>query len=639
MEELVKRIIELVGGKKNIISYTHCATRLRLRLEDSSIAKTNELKKVKGVITVVESGGQYQIVLGDIVVEVFEKMQMALGDIENSKESGSKKRFGNFLDITTSIFSPTIKALAAGGIIKGILSMLVALGLMDDTSGTYIILYAAANAIFYFYPVLLGYTSGKKFGIDPFIGMAIGAALVYPNIISAASGDSLYTIFTGSLLESKVQMEFLGIPVVLMNYSTSVIPVIVTTYFAGKVSELFGKVLPNLVKKVLLPSIVLAISVPLGILIIGPIVTWGCNGVGYIITSLFEISNVVTSAVLGFLWQPLVMFGLHKGLLPVAINNISVYGYDYIFPIASIAAYATAGSLLGIFAKAKRKSTKELSLSTFFQAVIASITEPAIYGLTIPLRKPFIASNIATAIGGIVLGIFNTKCYFMSTGSIFGAGAYVEPNGTFGSGFWGLIIAWIVVIISGFAITFFMGFDENDLGVEKDEIDNKVIEEKHDISKSQKIGSPVKGKILSMNDVNDEVFASKSLGEGIAIIPDEGKLYSPVDGKIQFVFETGHAIGILSNDGANILLHIGIDSAALKDVFKVLVSKDQEVKKGELLIEFDLRKLQEGAKDSSVIMTIVNSNDYLDVMPNNIETATLKDDILYLIARQDERRI
>lgn len=639
MQTLAKKIIELVGGESNILNCTHCATRLRLRLNDASMAKTDQIKKLKEVITVVDSGGQYQIVVGDIVNDLFEAVSSQLngkkGNIasnDNKKKEKLSKRFmSKLLDLTTSIFSPTIPALVAGGIVKGILALLVALNLMNVESGTYIILYSAANAIFYFYPVLLGYTSGKRFGINPFVGMAIGATLVYPDLISAAGSDALYSVFEGTVLESNVQMEFLGIPVILMNYSTSVLPIIVTNYFAGIVHKVFDRVLPTLVKKVLLPSITLVITVPLGLLIVGPIVTFGCNIVGDMIMGLFEFNSVITSALLGFLWQPLVMFGLHKGLLPISISNFSVYGYDYIYPVSSIAAYATAGALLAVFVKSKKKNTKDLSLASFFQAVIASITEPAIYGVTIPLWRPFIATNIATALGGVVLGLFDTKCYFMSSGSFFGLGSYIEPNGTFGSSFYGILVAWATVIVAGFVITYLMGFDESRIQSEDDDETTNSNTITSNEERSMSVGMPVKGQMMDLSKVNDQVFSSNSLGRGFAIQPEEGKLYAPFDGKVQFVFETGHAVGLASNNGIELLIHIGVDSAELKDVFKVYIEKDQEVRKGDLLIEFDLEKLKEKAKDSVVIVVVTNTDKYLDIVPNNTEVLGLLDDALYVI--------
>lgn len=469
MKEFASNILRLVGGKENVRSFGHCATRLRLMLADDTKANTEEIKKLKGVMAVVNSGGQYQIVIGEKVNDVYEEFaKLVDGTVKAApagdpvKKQGLGKRFsGALLDLTTSIFAPTIGALAAGGMLKGILVLLTALHILDSASGTYTILYSAANAVLYFYPVLLGYTSGKRFGLDPFIGMVIGAAFVYPDMVSAMSNEALYTLFTGSVLESSIKMEFMGIPVILMNYTSSVIPVIVTNYFAGLISKHVGKLIPKMVRKIFLPCITIAIAVPVGFLAIGPVVTWGGSIIGSFITSLFEVNNVLTSAILAFLWQPLVIFGLHKGLIPVVINNLAVYGYDYIYPVSSIAAYATAGATLGVFVLTRNKERKEVSMSAFIQAMVASITEPAMYGVALPLKRPFMAANIASALGGLIIGFFHTQCHFMASGSFFGVTSYLEADGTMGSGFWGIIIAWAVVIVAGFALTLLFGIDES----------------------------------------------------------------------------------------------------------------------------------------------------------------------------------
>lgn len=645
MRELAEQILRLVGGSENISNCTHCATRLRLLLADESKVDTEAIKKLPGVLTVVVSGGQYQIVIGDTVPELYDEVQGLMGNRNqtNAPKAKSKNILGGILDISTSIFSPTIGALAAGGMLKGILALLAALNIMDSGSGTYMILYSAANAVFYYYPILLGYTSGQRFGLNPFVGLAIGAAFVYPDMVAKAAADPLYMLFTGTLLESKVQTEFLGLPVVLMNYSTSVIPVIVTNFFAGIISDKIGKVIPKMVRKIFLPCITLAFAVPLGLLLIGPVVTWGCNGVGFVITSLFEINNTLTSAILGFLWQPLVMFGLHKGLIPVVINNLAVYGYDYIYPVSSIAAYATAGAVLGVFFLSKNKERKEISMSSFIQAMIASITEPALYGITLPLKKPFLAANIASAIGGLIIGFFNTKCYFMASGSFFGAPAYMDPETGFGRGFWGIVIAWGVVIVAGFLLTVLFGIDEaaldgvseGDTGHSSKTAGNKK-EKGSTVSAAGKmagtgcgagkevsLNAPVAGQVVAMEDLDDPAFAAKALGDGIAVRPTKDTVYAPADATINFVYPSGHAMGLTTDDGLELILHMGIDTNELSGVFAPKVEAGQKVKAGEVLCRFDLEQLRKGGKDSSIIMIVTNSGNCAGIQ--TVKNGTVKE--------------
>lgn len=632
MKELAEKILELVGGSDNISNCAHCATRLRLLLADENKADTEAIKKLPGVLTVVVSGGQYQIVVGDTVPELYNEVMRLMGGTSQAEAPKAKKNvLGGILDLSTSIFSPTIGALAAGGMLKGILALLVALHVMDSSSGTYMILYSAANAVFYYYPILLGYTSGQRFGLNPFVGLAIGAAFVYPDMVSKAAAEPLYMMFSGTLLESKVQTEFLGLPVILMNYSTSVIPVIVTNFFAGFIAKKVEKILPKLIRKIFLPVITLALAVPLGLLLIGPVVTWGCNGVGFVITSLFEVNNTITSAILGFLWQPLVMFGLHKGLIPVVINNLAVYGYDYIYPVSSVAAYATAGAVLGVFYLSKNKERKELSFSAFIQAMIASITEPALYGVTLPLKKPFMAANIASAIGGLIIGFFNTKCYFMASGSFFGAPAYME-NGTFGRGFWGIVIAWAVAIAAGFALTVLFGINEEELDGAANEHENK--ENKGTAKKGEKkLKAPAAGQVVALETLDDQVFATKAMGDGIAVRPTNNTLYAPVDGTIKFVYPSGHAMGIASDDGMELILHVGIDTAELKNVFTPEVKEGQAVKAGDCLMTFDLETLRSQGKDSAVIMVVVNTDDYAGMKTVNRTEIKEKEELLIVTAK------
>lgn len=616
MEELAKKILELVGGKENINSVTHCATRLRFRLVNTKLANKEKIQKLDGVITVVESGGQFQVVIGEKVADVHKALIAITGELSGDDKGKSKNIFGAFLDLASGVFQPTLGILAAGGIIRGVLALVVALGLLDSSSGTYIILNATGYATFYFFPIFLGYSSAKKFKIDPMIGMAIGAALVYPDLVNGTSAEPLFQLFTGTLFESSVQMKFLGIPVILMDYSSTVIPIIIAVYIASQLHKFLGKVLPTLVKKVFLTCFVLLITVPLSVLVIGPVSTWACNGVGALVSWLFEVNGVITSALLGFFWQILVMFGLHWGLLPVAINNLDVMGYDYIFPVASVAAYAVGGVMLAVFVFSKNEKRKQLSLTSFFPILFSAITEPAIYGVSIPLKRPFIAGNIATALGGIVLGLFHTRSYFMASDSFFGAPSYIEPDGTFGMGFWGLIIAWAVAIIGGFLLTWILGFDKEE-NVDIDGDNEKGNQISQNIVGGESIALPVQGEVCSLSEVQDEVFSSESMGKGVAVIPTDNKVVAPFDGTVSFVFPAAHAIGLRSVNGAEVLIHIGIDSAELENVFKAHVEKGQEVKMGDLLIEFDLERLRKESKQAIIPIVVTNSSQYMDVIENN----------------------
>lgn len=606
-KELAQHIVEYVGGKTNIQSFTHCATRLRMRLHDESKAQRAKLEGLKRVLAVVPSGGQYQIVIGDTVAQVYAAVVEEVGQLAEGAEaaadagrSGLKNIFSMFLDLITGVFQPTLGVLTAGGIIRGLLALLVALGVLDETSGTYMIMNAAGYSLFYFFPLVLGYSSAKKFGLNPVLGMAIGGAMIYPDLVALSGGDTIFQLFGGTPFAVDIKTDFLGIPVAMRDYTSSVIPVIVGTYFASKLSALLEKVLPTLVRKAFLNCFVLAVTVPVSLIVIGPIISMGCTAVGNAVTALFEVSGVVTSAVLGLFWQILVMFGLHWGLLPVAMNNLSVNGYDYIFPVASVAAYATGGAVLAIFVRTHNSERKTMALESLFPIVFSAITEPAIYGLTIPLKKPFWCANIATALGGVVLGLFHTRSYFMASDSFFGAPSYIEPDGTLGMGFWGLIIAWGVAIVGAFVLTMIVGFDDASAETEDDAEPSAPAA----IGGPMELTAPVAGKVISLENTGDEVFASKVLGDGAAIIPAGDDVCAPVAGTIRAVSANGHAIGLVADDGREVFVHIGRDTSALEGVFEPCVAEGDRVACGQKLVKFKLSDLKDAGADSTVFVLI-----------------------------------
>lgn len=616
-KELAEKIVQLVGGKQNIKSATHCATRLRMILVDGGKVDKGALEALERVFAVVVSGGQHQIVIGDTVAQVHAEVIGIIGEgstADRSQPVGIKDRashlFSSFLDLITGVFQPTLGVLTAGGIIRGLLALLVAVGVLDDTSGTYAILNAAGYALFYFFPVVLGYSSAKKFGVNPVLGMALGGAMIYPDLVAISNGDTLYQLFSGTPFAVDIKADFLGIPVAVRDYTSSVIPIIVATYFASKLSSLFERVLPPLVKKAFLNCFVLAITVPVSFIVIGPVISMGCTAVGNAVSALFEFSGVVTSAVLGLFWQILVMFGLHWGLLPVAMNNLAVNGYDYIFPVASVAAYATGGAVLAIFFRTRNAERKSVALESLFPIVFSAITEPAIYALTIPLKKPFWCANVATALAGVVLGLFHTRSYFMASDSFFGAPAYIEPDGTLGMGFWGLIIAWVVAIVSAFVLTLVFGFDDDVEGGKRE----KEGSAREVAAGSATLVAPIAGKVIPLEKAGDQVFASKVLGDGAAILPTSDDLYAPVSGTVKAVSANGHAVGLVMDDGQEVFIHIGTDSSAVEGVFSCLVVEGDHVERGDKLVAFSPAALREAGLDSTVYVLVRGEADAMDVL-------------------------
>lgn len=610
-EQLAKDIIANVGGKENVSSVVHCITRLRFKLKDESKANTEVLKNMDDVVTVMKSGGQYQVVIGNHVPDVY-KAVVSVGGFQNQQpveeEEGPKgSLFNRFIDMISSIFTPVLGILAASGMIKGFNALFLSTKLLTESSGTYQILNATGDALFYFLPIFLGYTAIKKFGGTPFIGMAIGAALVYPTLSTLTTGDPLYTLFGGTLFESPVHVTFLGIPVILMSYSSSVIPIILSTFFASKVEKWLRSVIPDVVKTFIVPLFTLVIVVPVTFLVIGPIATWASTLIGQGSLYLYNLSPVIAGLLLGGFWQVIVIFGLHWGLVPISINNVATLGYDTILSPVFAASFAQIGAVLAILIKTKNQKLKTLSYPAFISGIFG-VTEPAIYGITLPIKKPFIISCIAASIGGAIAGLTDIKGYIVGGLGIFGLPSYITPEGI-NMNLWGAVISITVGFIVAFLLTlFFGGINKGQNSTGNTTASNQVAATKVE---KEEVLSPLKGEVKPLSEVKDEAFASGALGHGIAIEPSEGKLYAPADGTVSALFPTKHAIGITTDTGADILIHIGMDTVQLEGKhFIVHTTQGELVKKGQLLIEFDMDEIANSGKLLTTPIVITNYREF-----------------------------
>jgi PTS system beta-glucosides-specific IIC component len=657
---LAKTIVKLVGGKDNVKSVVHCATRLRFRLKDEKKASTDELKDTEGVVTVVQSGGQYQVVIGNEVADVYDHVIKVGGfpdggTVDADDDSDEKTSvLDKFIDLISGIFAPALGCLAATGMIKGLATILLTMGAVTEKSGTYVVLYAIGDAFFYFLPIILGLSAAKKFGVDQFIGLSIGAALVYPTIVAlnptAATGKPLFTLFAGTALSSPIHITFLKIPVIMMNYTSSVIPIIVAMWIASKVEGYLKKIIPTFVKTFLVPFFTLIIVVPLTLLVVGPITSWISDALAAGASGLYNLSPVITGILIGGLWQVLVIFGLHWGLVPLAMLNIQNLHYDPILVLTGAASFAQIGAVLAVIMKVKSKKIQGLGWSAFLSGIFG-ITEPAIYGITLPRKKVFAMSCIGGGIGGAILGLFGTKAYMVGGLGVFLLPSYIGPNGI-NMEFYGAIISWIVAFAVTLGLALVFGFSKEDLKAENavTETNNNEPElatamassatatatpapevvEKTDVT-PETIVSPIKGSVVPLSEVKDEVFSSEALGKGIAILPDEGKVYSPVDGKVSVVFPTKHAIGLNSNDGAELLIHIGMDTVQLEGKgFTSHVEQDQEVKKGQLLMEFDVDGITNQGYDVTTPVVVTNSKDYNGVTVENDGQVNVGDNLINL---------
>ncbi len=611
--QLAMDIIQNVGGKENIRSLTHCITRLRFQLVDEGRANDGVLKKMDGVVTVVKSGGQYQVVIGNHVPEVYADVCAiaGIGETAPSAEAPAQKKnlFDAFIDTVSGIFQPILGIMAACGMVKGLNALFVALGLYPDTCGAYLIFNAVGDGLFHFLPLFLGYTAAKKFGLKPMIGLVIGAIMCYPGVQGSAlsaGGELLYTLFRGSMFESGIYTTFFGIPMIAMDYTGTVIPVIFVVYFAAKCERFFSRLVPDLVKFFFVPMLTLLVVIPAGFLVIGPLATFGSTIIAEFVMTVRNFSPMIAGAIVGLTWQILVIFGLHWGFIPVYINNIMTNGYDNVMMPFFACTFATSAVVLAIWLKTKDRKLRDMAMPNFISGIFG-VTEPAIYGILLPLKKPFIISCIAGGIGGGFYGAFNFRKFSMGGMGIFEFPAMIEPGGGMGN----LIVAAVVLtMIIAFAITMVFWKEEAPAPgpVPADPAPRQLLQK-------ESIPAPLEGRVLPLSEVADAAFSQGVLGKGMAVEPTKGVVTSPVNGVVETIFPTKHAVGLTSDSGIEVLIHIGMDTVQLEGkYFTAFVESGDRVTAGQKLITFDMEKIKDAGYSLVTPVVISNTDDFLDVV-------------------------
>ena len=615
--ELAKEIVKNVGGKENISGLVHCITRLRFTLKDEGKAKDDVLKAMEGVVTVMKSGGQYQVVIGNHVPEVFEDV-MELIDLKEDGGQGEKEKKGRLLDraidVVSGIFQPILGIMAACGMLKGLNTLLVALGLYSAECGGYLIINAAGDALFTFLPLFLGYTAAKKFGLKPMLGLAIGAAMCYPGIQSgtlSAGMEPMYSLLEGTMFASPVYINFFGIPVISVDYTGTVIPVILVVWFASKCEKFFNKLIPDLVKFFFVPMLTLLVTLPVSVIFLGPVATFGSTLISEFTLAIRGFSPLLAGAVVGLTWQILVIFGMHWGFIPVYINNVMTLGYDNVMMPFFACTFATSAVVLAVFFKTKDKKLREMAIPNFISGIFG-VTEPAIYGILLPLKKPFIISCIAGGIGGAFYGHFNFRKFILGGMGIFELPNMMNPDGTMGN----IIVAFAGIGISmaaGFLLTMLF-YKEREETAETAKVSATGVAAVKEKDGKIALASPLKGKVLKLSEVKDEAFASGVLGQGAAVEPEEGVLYAPADGTVSALFPTGHAIGLTTQTGLELLMHVGMDTVQLEGKgFKAFVETGETVKQGQKLLEFDRKLISEAGYSLVTPVLVTNSDDFEQV--------------------------
>lgn len=599
-DKLAVDIIKAVGGKENIVKASRCATRLRLVLKETTNEAKENVSNLTGVITVVESGGQFQVVIGTHVGKVFDKVASELNLDSNTIEDEPKASILNRIIATMSaVFAPFIYILAAAGILQGCLILINMANPSFSSTGTYEVLSFMSWAPFTFLPIFIAITASKHFKCNAFIAVACCAALVSPTWAEIAS-----RIADGE------SVRFLGISLAETTYTSSVLPPLFLVWILSYVERFVDKKLPEVIKSLFTPFICMIVMVPLTILVIGPLSDSLATGIANGYNYLYNLAPAVAAAVIGGLWQIVVIFGVHWGVTPMCLANYDLYGMDTFQAFQTMAVIAQAGAVFGVFIKARSRQTKNIALSAGVTGIFG-ITEPAIYGVNLRFKKPFICGCIAGAIGAVVGSFFNIAYYaYAGLPGLLTVVNSITPDNP--KSIIGMLLGAAISFFGAIALVQIVGIGEKETNEEKQD---KKIEEGQPILNMgvNAIKSPISGKVIELEKVDDPVFSSGAMGKGIAIEPMDNKVYAPFNGTIEFIAETKHAIGLLSEDGVEVLIHVGMDTVKMQGRgFNVKTSANSKVKAGDLLLEFDKNAIEKEGYSLITPVVITNADNYED---------------------------
>ncbi|WNS46689.1 beta-glucoside-specific PTS transporter subunit IIABC [Paenibacillus sp. MMS20-IR301] len=626
-QETAQQIVEKVGGVSNVKSVYHCVTRLRFELKDNNKADQAALKKLDMVMGTNISGEQFQVIIGNDVPKVFDEMVKAYPALKQSSEGGKKedgKKQNVILKIFETIagvFAPMLPAITAAGILKGLLALFVTLGWLTAGTDTYRILSAIGDGVFYFLPILISFSAARKFGSNPFIAVGVGAALMYPDM--------------GALLSSGNPVSFLHIPVTAVSYGSSVIPALLAIWLLSYVEKTVDRFIPASLKLLLVPLISLLVMVPVTLIAIGPLGTFIGDGLSGGINWLLNEGGLFAGIVLGGAMALIIMTGMHYALVPVIISNLATLGFDKFLPLTYISNMGQAGATLGVFFRAKNKKLKSVALSTSFTALMG-VTEPAMYGVNMKYKKPFIAAMIGSAAGGGFALAFGAKAYALA-----GNGGIPGLPGLVGQTFWyafgGMVIAFAVAAV----VTVMLGIEEE--ADDAEQISGSIAAKPAEQAPAAPIEveaepalatadstayAPMTGKAIPLKEVNDPTFGDELMGKGIAFVPTAGELVSPVSGTVMNVFKTKHAMVIRNTEGMELLIHVGINTVKLRgQFFEAHVQAGDVIQAGDKLLTFDLAQIAK-SYDITTAMVVTNTADYKQILPLKLGAVSIGEPVL-----------
>ncbi|MGC5773125.1 beta-glucoside-specific PTS transporter subunit IIABC [Paenibacillus pabuli] len=632
-QETAQEIIKAVGGTNNINSVYHCVTRLRFDLKNNDKVDHNSLKKLDKVMGTNISGDQFQVIIGNDVSKVFDAMVKEHPSIQQSTENQqpkpekNKNIILNIFETIAGVFAPMLPAITAAGMLKGLLALFVSLEWMSAGTDTYRILSAIGDGVFYFLPLLIAVSAARKFGSNPFVAIALGTALMYPDM--------------GALLSGGESVAFIGIPVTAVSYASSVIPILLAVWLMSYVEKWVDRVIPAALKLLLVPLITLLVMVPVTLIAIGPLGTFVGSGLSGGINWLLNEGGLIAGIVLGGAMALIIMTGMHYALVPIILSNIATLGFDKFLPLTYISNMGQAGATLGVFFRAKDKKLKTVALSTSFTALMG-VTEPAMYGVNMKYKKPFAAAMIGSAVGGGFALAFGAKAYVLAgNGGLPGLPSLIGQ--TFWYSFGGMILAFVVgaIMSTVFGIKEEEGDAEalaqfspgastvpaaapsshaatvnvDDLGAPTPTSDAVAV-------------APMTGKAIALKEVNDPTFGDELMGKGVAFVPTVGELVSPVTGTIMNVFKTKHAIVVRSDNGMELLIHVGINTVKLRgQYFEAHIATGARVQAGDKLLTFELDQIAK-EYDITTAMVVTNTADYKQVLPVKLGAITTGEEVL-----------
>ncbi|MFR3727738.1 beta-glucoside-specific PTS transporter subunit IIABC [Lacrimispora sp.] len=623
--QIARDILKNVGGSGNVKGLTHCFTRLRFQLKDSKKANKETIEHLEGVISVVESGGQFQVVLGTKVNQVYDALVPMLSIDETTEISEEKVSIWNRILIAVSaMFTPMVPAIAASGLLKGFLTIakIVAArhGVDITLNQTYTLIMAGTDALFYFMPVILAYTSAKVFKANEFIAMALGGTMCYPAVVALMTGQDAVSMF--------------GISITKASYASSVIPIIIGVFILSYVQKFLEKVIPEVLKIILVPGLSLLVMIPATFMVFGPIGIYIGNAINFVYTGMMNLSPAICGAFIGGMWCVFVIFGAHRALLPIGINDVAQFGHQNLLAFAGAANFSQGGAALGVMLKTRNKDLKTVAASAAISASVCGITEPAIYGCNLRLKRPMIYAIICGAIGGAIMGIggvygdsfANNGILTFATYAAFGMKPFVYYLIGVGVSFFGAMV-----------LTYLFGFDEME-----DKKKKAIAPAKEEAAESEAaaeadllISSPIEGEAVSMTEVNDEVFSSMALGNGIAIIPEKGEVVAPEDCTVTLIYPTLHALGLMLDNGVEMIIHVGINTVQLEGKhFEKFVEEGAHIKKGTKILSFDIDALKKEGYDTIVPIIVSNTPVFQQVSGITGKKATLNTSVIAIKKNQ-----